>query len=126
MQQAHRYPYLRLIQPFVQTIGNVFNEQLNNQKGLGIVRGLQARCLLRAGKLDEAAKRIVETQEIADVNGDVQGAGVSALLRAEHAWLAGGPSAAKLLLRAEAVVNEASDAGLRSDLDDLKRAAQEA
>ncbi len=103
-----------------------FNDQLNNQKGLGIVRGLQARCLLQAGHLDEAAERIAETQEIADSTGDVQGAAVAALLRAEHAWRTGGPSAATLLAIAEAAVDEASDAGLRVDLDKLKGAVQEA
>jgi len=102
------------------------NEQLNNQKGLGIVSGLQARCLIHAGHLDEAAKRIAETQDIADSTGDVQGAAVTALLRAEHAWRAGGPPVATLLATAEAAVAEASDAGLRIDLDNLRRAVQEA
>lgn len=100
------------------------NEQLNNQRGLGIVRGLQARCLLQAGHLEEAAKRIAETQELADSTGDVQGAAVSALLRAEHAWRAGGSSAATLLASAETAVAEASDAGLRREFDDLKDAVQ--
>jgi tetratricopeptide (TPR) repeat protein len=102
------------------------NEQLNNQKGRGIVRGLQARCLLQAGQLDEAAKLIAETQEIADSTGDVQGAAVSALLRADHARRTGRPSVATFIAAAEAAVAEASDAGLRSDLDKLKDAAQEA
>lgn len=103
-----------------------FNEQLNNQKGMGIVRGLQARCLLQAGHLDEAAERIAETQDIADSTGDVQGAAVSALLHAEHARRAGEPTATTLVAAAEAAVAEASDAGLQSDLDTLKRAVQEA
>lgn len=101
-----------------------FNYQLNNQKGLGIVRGLQARCLLQAGQLEEAAERIAETQEIADATGDVQGTAVSALLRAEHAWRAGESTAATLLAAAEALVVQAADAGLRSDLETLKGMVQ--
>jgi len=126
---GHAEAHIRLGQhseagPLLESAYEV-NEQLNNQKGLGIVRGLQARCLLQAGHLDEAAKLIAETQEIADSTGDVQGAAVSALLRADHARRGGRPSVATLLAAAEAAVAEASDAGLRSDLDKLKDAAQE-
>lgn len=102
------------------------NEQLNNQRGLGIVRGLQARCLLQSGDLDDAAKFFAETQKIAEATGDVQGAAVSAVLRADHARRGARPSFATLLAAAEVAVAEASDAGLRSDLDKLKDAAQEA
>ncbi|WP_157417583.1 tetratricopeptide repeat protein [Nocardioides sp. Iso805N] len=100
------------------------NEQLSNQKGLGIVCGLQARCLLQSGQLDKATERIAATQEIADSTSDVQGAAVSALLRAEHAWRAGEPSAATFLAAADVAVAEASDAGLRSDLENLKNKVQ--
>lgn len=102
------------------------NAQLNNHKGLGIVRGLQARCRLQTGRLDEAAELIAATQEIADSTGDVQGVAVSALLRAEHAWLAGESAALTLLAAAETAVVDASDAGLRNDLDNLKSAVQDA
>lgn len=101
-----------------------FNDQLNNLKGRGIIRGLQARCLLQAGRLEEAAERIAETQELADATDDVQGAAVSALLSAEHAWRASEGTTAALLAAAEAAVAEASDAGLRSDLAALKSAVQ--
>lgn len=100
------------------------NEHLNNRKGLGIVRGLQARCLLQAGDLEGASKRIAETQDIADSTGDVQGAAVSALLRAEHAWRAGELSVSSFVAGAEAAVAEASDAGLSSDLENLVRSIQ--
>ena len=99
------------------------NDDLNNQKGLGIVRGLQARCLLMDGQLTDAAERIAETQEIADMSGDVQGLAVSALLRAEHAWRAGDETHT-LLAAAEAAVLDAADAGLRRDLEVLKAAFQ--
>lgn len=101
------------------------NEQLNNQRGLGIVCGLQARRLLRAGHLAEAAGRVAATREIAEATGDVQGLGVSALLRAELAWRAGEASAPALLAAAEVAVAEASDAGLRIDLDALMKAVQD-
>jgi tetratricopeptide (TPR) repeat protein len=112
-------------QPLLESAFAV-NEQLNNQRGLGIVRGLQARCLLQAGTLDDAAKLIAETQRVADSTGDVQGAAVSAVLRADHARRSSRPSFAALLAAADVAVAEASDAGLRSELDKLKSAIHEA
>lgn len=100
------------------------NDQLNNRRGQGIVRGLQARYLLEAGRLDEAAVRIAETQEIADSTGDVQGAAVASLLAADHAWRASGTAPASFLVNAESAVAEAEDAGLRSDLETLKASIQ--
>lgn len=99
------------------------NDQLNNQKGRGIIRGLQARCLLQTGRLGEAVERIAETQEIAEATADVQGAAVSALLNAEYAWRTGEDTTAALLAATEAVA-AASDAGLRSDLARLESAVQ--
>lgn len=100
------------------------NEQLSNQKGLSIVRGLQARCLLQSGQLNKATELIAAIQEIAESTGDVQGAAVSALLRAEYAWRASDPAAATLLAAAVVAVADASDAGLRSDLENLKSKVQ--
>lgn len=100
------------------------NEQLSNQKGLSIVRGLQARCLLQSGQLDKATELITALQEIAESTGDVQGAAISALLRAEYAWRASDPAAATLLAAAVVAVADASDAGLRSDLENLKSKVQ--
>lgn len=99
------------------------NDQLNNQKGRGIIRGLQARCLLQTGRLREAVERITETQEIAEATADVQGAAVSALLNAEYAWQSGEDMTAALLAANEAVA-AASDARLRSDLASLESAVQ--
>jgi tetratricopeptide (TPR) repeat protein len=103
------------------------NEQLNNQKGLGIIHGLQARYLLQTDRPEEADEQIAATQEIADETGDVQGLAVAAILRTELAWRAGDKNAAaRLLTAAEAAVAGASDPGLRDDVKALARAIQEA
>lgn len=108
-------------------LGEAFqiNEALSNKKGVGIVLGLQARCALAVGELGTALSIIEKVRENSEVTADVQGIAVVALLRAEYAIRSKDDSARSLLDDASDAVSEASDSGLKADLERVAQLVQD-